>query len=179
MDNPSLCSPEATCVSVGENIFACVCNEGYTGDGANCKRRPKYDANFLLVNQGMATHRIPFAPTQQQPGYPIYIDYKQMAIALDIDCSDGKAYSSDITGNRLCFALPAGPFPSKLYTLLISQCSLDTLRLLRLRQMMNSSSDSAIYCITNINPKTRLRFDKIDRSLIRVTLMHVAKAIKD
>ncbi|XP_014478375.1 PREDICTED: nidogen-2 isoform X2 [Dinoponera quadriceps] len=101
MDEPSLCSPDATCVSVGENIFACVCKEGYTGDGANCKRRPKHEANFLLVNQGMATHRIPFIPTQQNPGYPIYIDYKQMAIALDIDCSDGKAYSSDITGNRI------------------------------------------------------------------------------
>ncbi|XP_032672473.1 nidogen isoform X2 [Odontomachus brunneus] len=101
MDDPSLCSPDASCVSVGENIFACVCNEGYTGDGANCKRRPKHEANFLLVNQGMATHRIPFVPTQQNPGYPIYIAYTQMAIALDIDCSDGKAYSSDITGNRI------------------------------------------------------------------------------
>ncbi|XP_011138379.1 nidogen-2 isoform X2 [Harpegnathos saltator] len=101
MDDPSLCSPDATCVSVGENIFACVCNDGYTGDGANCKRRPKHEANFLLVNQGMATHRIPFIPTQQNPGYPIYIAYTQMAIALDIDCFDGKAYSSDITGNRI------------------------------------------------------------------------------
>ncbi|XP_050461827.1 nidogen isoform X2 [Cataglyphis hispanica] len=99
--DPSLCSPDATCVSAGENQFACVCNEDYIGDGVNCKRRPRHDSNFLLVNQGMATHRIPFVPTQQNPGNPIYIVYTQMAIALDIDCLDGKAYSSDITGNRI------------------------------------------------------------------------------
>ncbi|XP_029175625.1 nidogen-2 isoform X4 [Nylanderia fulva] len=99
--DPNLCSPDATCVSAGENQFACVCNEGYIGDGTNCKHRPRHDSNFLLVNQGMATHRIPFVPTQQNPGNPIYIVYTQMAIALDIDCLDGKAYSSDITGNRI------------------------------------------------------------------------------
>jgi len=37
-------------------------------------------------------------PTRQNPGNPIYIAYTQMAIALDIDCLGGKAYSSDITG---------------------------------------------------------------------------------
>ncbi|XP_072765184.1 nidogen isoform X3 [Anoplolepis gracilipes] len=99
--DPNLCSLDATCVSAGENQFACVCNEGYIGDGMNCKRRPRHDSNFLLVNQGMATHRIPFVPTQQNPGNPIYIVYAQMAIALDIDCLNGKAYSSDITGNRI------------------------------------------------------------------------------
>ncbi|XP_071566950.1 nidogen isoform X3 [Temnothorax nylanderi] len=99
--DPNLCSSEATCVSSGENQFACVCNEGFVGDGINCKHRPRHDSNFLLVNQGMATHRIPFVPTQQNPGNPIYIAYTQMAIALDIDCLGGKAYSSDITGNRL------------------------------------------------------------------------------
>ncbi|XP_011879580.1 PREDICTED: nidogen-2 isoform X4 [Vollenhovia emeryi] len=99
--DPHLCSPEATCASTGENQFACVCNEGYVGDGINCKRRPTHDSNFLLVNQGMATHRIPFVPTQQNPGNPIHVAFKQMAIALDIDCLGGKAYSSDITGNKI------------------------------------------------------------------------------
>ncbi|XP_017755220.1 PREDICTED: nidogen-2 isoform X3 [Eufriesea mexicana] len=99
--DPTICSPNATCVVAGENQFACVCNEGFTGDGANCKSRPKHEANFLLVNQGMATLRIPFAPTQENSGGPIYIDYMQMAIAIDIDCTNGKAYSSDITGNRI------------------------------------------------------------------------------
>lgn len=75
-----------------------MCNEGFTGDGTNCKSRPKHEANFLLVNQGMATLRIPFAPTYEDPGSPIYIAYMQMAIAIDIDCMNGKAYSSDISG---------------------------------------------------------------------------------
>ncbi|XP_018351270.1 PREDICTED: nidogen-2 isoform X3 [Trachymyrmex septentrionalis] len=100
-DDPNICSSEAKCVSTGENQISCVCNDGYIGDGINCKRRPKHDSNFLLVNQGMATHRIPFMPTLQNPGNPIYIAYTQMAIALDIDCLGGKAYSSDITGNRI------------------------------------------------------------------------------
>ncbi|XP_011690827.1 PREDICTED: nidogen-2 isoform X3 [Wasmannia auropunctata] len=100
-NDPNLCSSDATCVSTGENQFTCVCNDGYVGDGINCKRRPKHESNFLLVNQGMATHRIPFMPTRQNPGNPIYIAYTQMAIALDIDCLGGKAYSSDITGSRI------------------------------------------------------------------------------
>ncbi|XP_015431695.1 PREDICTED: nidogen-2 [Dufourea novaeangliae] len=99
--DPTLCSPDATCVPAGNNQFACVCNEGYNGDGANCKPRPKHDSNFLLVNQGMATLRIPLASSYENPGSPIYIAYTQMAIAIDIDCLNGKAYSSDITGNRI------------------------------------------------------------------------------
>ncbi|XP_076239485.1 nidogen isoform X2 [Calliopsis andreniformis] len=99
--DPALCSPDATCVAAGDNQFACVCNEGYIGDGANCKARPRHESNFLLVNQGMATLRIPLAVTRENPGSPIYIAYTQMAIAIDIDCLNGKAYSSDITGNRI------------------------------------------------------------------------------
>ncbi|XP_043521391.1 nidogen isoform X5 [Frieseomelitta varia] len=99
--DPTICSPNATCVAAGENQFSCVCNEGFTGDGINCEPRPKHEANFLLVNQGMATLRIPFAPTHENSGSPIYIAYTQMAIAIDIDCMNGKAYSSDITGNRI------------------------------------------------------------------------------
>ncbi|KAG6798951.1 nidogen-2 [Apis mellifera caucasica] len=99
--DPAICSPDATCVAAGENQYACVCNEGFIGDGTNCKSRPKHEANFLLVNQGMATLRIPFAPTYEDPGSPIYIAYMQMAIAIDIDCMNGKAYSSDISGNRI------------------------------------------------------------------------------
>ncbi|XP_017793749.1 PREDICTED: nidogen-2 [Habropoda laboriosa] len=97
----SLCSQFATCVTAGDNQFACVCNEGFIGDGANCKPRPKHDSDFLLVNQGMATLRIPFVETPKNEGSPIYISYTQMAIAIDIDCMNGKAYSSDITDNRI------------------------------------------------------------------------------
>lgn len=97
----SLCSSDASCVSAGDNKFACVCNDGFTGDGTNCRPRPRHDANFLLVNQGMATLRIPFVPTSDNLGNPIHIAYTQMSIALDIDCLGGRAYSSDITGNRI------------------------------------------------------------------------------
>ncbi|XP_012271445.1 nidogen-2 isoform X2 [Orussus abietinus] len=99
--NPGLCSKDATCVGTGEDQFACVCNEGFSGDGASCKSVPRHDANILLVNQGMATLRIPFYPTPANPSKTIHIVYEQMAVALDIDCQAGKVYYSDISGNRL------------------------------------------------------------------------------
>lgn len=46
----------------------------------------------------MATLRIPFFPTIANPGMPINLAYSQMTIAIDIDCANGKTYSSDITG---------------------------------------------------------------------------------
>lgn len=46
----------------------------------------------------MATLRIPFFPTSAHPGIPINLAYSQMAVAIDIDCANGKIYSSDITG---------------------------------------------------------------------------------
>lgn len=49
----------------------------------------------------MATLRIPYFPTAVYPGSPINLAYAQMAIAIDIDCAGGRAYSSDITGNKI------------------------------------------------------------------------------
>ncbi|XP_057336522.1 nidogen-like isoform X4 [Microplitis mediator] len=98
---PSLCSRDATCVVVGGSDYACVCNEGFTGDGLNCKTKSKHESNFLLVNQGMATLKIPYYPTNVNPGTPINLDYAQMAIAIDIDCAGGNVYTSDITGNKI------------------------------------------------------------------------------
>jgi len=43
---------------------------------------PKYEGNFLLLNQGMATLRIPYNPTSSNPGQPIAIQYFQMAIGM-------------------------------------------------------------------------------------------------
>ncbi|XP_034945839.1 nidogen isoform X2 [Chelonus insularis] len=100
-EDPNICARNATCVAVSGSNFACVCNEGFTGDGFNCKAKPKQLANFLLVNQGMATLRIPYFPTAAHPGSPIHLDYAQMAIAIDIDCAAGNAYISDITGNKI------------------------------------------------------------------------------
>lgn len=55
----------------------------------------------MLVNQGMATLRIPYYPTTANPGIPINLAYAQMAIAIDIDCAGGNLYTSDITGNKI------------------------------------------------------------------------------
>jgi nidogen (entactin) len=43
---------------------------------------PKYAGNFLLLNQGMATLRIPYNPSSSNPGQPITIQYFQMAIGM-------------------------------------------------------------------------------------------------
>lgn len=47
----------------------------------------------------MAIHRIPFFPSRDRPGSPIIVEYEQMTIAIDIDCTHGKAYTSDVNGN--------------------------------------------------------------------------------
>ncbi|XP_033230470.1 nidogen-like isoform X2 [Belonocnema kinseyi] len=99
--DPGICSQFSTCVSAGNNQFTCACNDGYTGDGTNCRPTPSHEANFLLVNQGMAIHRIPFFPSRDRPGSPIVVEYEQMTIAIDIDCTRGKAYTSDVNGNRI------------------------------------------------------------------------------
>ncbi|XP_043266975.1 nidogen isoform X2 [Venturia canescens] len=99
--DPGICSNDATCVPTSDQHYTCICNEGFIGDGRACRSRPRHDSNFLLVNQGMATHRIPFFPTIVNTGAPINIAYSQMVIGLDVDCLNGKAYSSDITGNRI------------------------------------------------------------------------------
>lgn len=103
IQDPDICSEDATCVITGDQQYACLCNEGFVGDGMTCKSRPRHPANFLLVNQGMATHRIPFFSSNSNSGAPINIAYSQMAIALDIDCLNGKAYSSDITGKEIIY----------------------------------------------------------------------------
>lgn len=34
---PGLCSPSATCVQ-NQDVFVCLCNQGYEGDGRSCRR---------------------------------------------------------------------------------------------------------------------------------------------
>lgn len=55
----------------------------------------------MLLNQGMATLRVPFKPNPKDLGRPIQIQYYQMAIGLDIDCYEGRVYWSDITGKAI------------------------------------------------------------------------------
>ncbi|KAJ9588281.1 hypothetical protein L9F63_018354, partial [Diploptera punctata] len=78
--DPSLCGTDATCAPTSVGQYECQCNQGYTGDGIVCKVVSKYDGNFLLLNQGMATLRIPYNPSPSNPGQPIAVQYFQMAI---------------------------------------------------------------------------------------------------
>ncbi|XP_058796968.1 nidogen [Phymastichus coffea] len=99
--NPTLCSRDASCLPLTVDKFSCVCKHGFVGDGIDCHPRPDHESNFLLVNQGMATHKLPFSPSSDQPGNPIHLTNFRMAIAVDIDCSRGIVYTSDITGNKI------------------------------------------------------------------------------
>ena len=35
----TLCHLNANCEDTGPGLYRCVCKEGYTGDGENCKRK--------------------------------------------------------------------------------------------------------------------------------------------
>lgn len=98
-NDPYLCSPQATCMN-SISGFVCECNPGFRGNGTFCQKILKKESNFLLLNQGMATLRIPFEPSSTNPGRPIQLTYYQMVIGLDIDCSAARVYWSDIT-NRV------------------------------------------------------------------------------
>lgn len=99
--DPYLCDMHASCIQNADRQYICECNQGFTGNGSYCKVSPKHDGNFLLLNQGMATLRVPFEQTARDIGKPIQIQYYQMAIGLDIDCIEGRVYWSDITGKAI------------------------------------------------------------------------------
>lgn len=99
--DPYLCDPHATCIVNSDRQYVCECNQGFIGNGTFCKVAPKHEGKFLLLNQGMATLRVPFEPTTKDMGKPIQIQYYQMAIGLDIDCYEGRVYWSDITGKAI------------------------------------------------------------------------------
>lgn len=95
------CGVDASCALATSGQYECQCNEGFTGNGIVCKAISKYEGNFLLLNQGMATLRIPYNPTSSNPGQPIAIQYFQMAIGIDVDCLEGRVYWSDIAGQSI------------------------------------------------------------------------------
>ncbi|CAG2055236.1 unnamed protein product [Timema podura] len=100
--NPNLCSRDASCVLGPTGAHTCVCNQGYVGDGSKCKAASKYEGNFLLVSQGMATLRIPFKPKGRDVPRPISIQYFQMAIGLIVPKLDYSSSSSAIN-TTVCF----------------------------------------------------------------------------
>ncbi|XP_046389156.1 nidogen-like isoform X2 [Ischnura elegans] len=96
----TVCHEKAACVPT-RGTYYCQCNDGYTGNGLHCKAVLKHEGNFLLVNQGMATLRLPFNPSPAKPGRPIQIQNFQMAIGIDVDCQEGRVYWSDIIGKTI------------------------------------------------------------------------------
>ncbi|KAK9738878.1 Calcium-binding EGF domain [Popillia japonica] len=69
---------------------------GYIGNGTFCKEIPKYGGNFLLLNQGMATLKVPYNLSRTSRPRPIQVQMQQIAVGLDSDCLDGRFYWSDI-----------------------------------------------------------------------------------
>nr|CAD7444675.1 unnamed protein product [Timema bartmani] len=104
--NPNLCSRDASCVLGPTGAHTCVCNQGYVGDGSKCKAASKYEGNFLLVSQGMATLRIPFKPKGRDVPRPISIQYFQMAIGgspegVSVDWVSRNLYWTDSSKDTL------------------------------------------------------------------------------
>lgn len=77
----SICHGEANCeYDDYARKYVCRCNDGYVGDGFSCKPSKSHEGDFLLVNQGMATLRIPFKPSYNNKGRIIQIHYFQTAV---------------------------------------------------------------------------------------------------
>nr|CAI5831592.1 unnamed protein product [Callosobruchus analis] len=103
--DPSMCDPHAVCLSDANRHFICQCNSGYVGNGTICKEISRHEGNFLLVNQGMATLRIPLDPTKTGIKKPVQVLAFQTAVGLDFDCLEGRFYWSDINGRAIRSAL--------------------------------------------------------------------------
>jgi len=96
-----MCNPNAACVADAERKYACQCNYGFIGNGTYCRRNPTHEGGFLLLNQGMATLRIPLEDSRQRIGSAVQVKGSQTSVGLDIDCFDGRFFWSDITGRAI------------------------------------------------------------------------------
>lgn len=85
------------CVTNAERKYICECQPGYVGNGTVCRPSPKHEGNFLLLNQGKATLRIPFDASKRNLAKLTHINEYQTAVGLDIDCLVGRVYWSDIS----------------------------------------------------------------------------------
>ncbi|KAK5643749.1 hypothetical protein RI129_007594 [Pyrocoelia pectoralis] len=100
-NDPYMCHSRAMCVKNVDLKYICECQPGYTGNGTICKETPRPEGNFLFLNQGKATLRIPFDNTQKQSAKLTHINEFQTAVGLDIDCLVGRVYWSDIAGRAI------------------------------------------------------------------------------
>lgn len=71
------------------------------GNGSVCKEIFRHEEKFVLVNQGMATLRIPLEHAHSNMKKPIQIKAYQTAVGLDIDCLEGRVYWSDVSGRAI------------------------------------------------------------------------------
>lgn len=94
--DPYMCHSDARCVTNAMRKYICECRPGYIGNGTFCKEIPKYGGNFLLLNQGMATLKVPFEISKKNRPRPIQVQMQQVAVGLDADCLEGRFYWSDI-----------------------------------------------------------------------------------
>ena len=100
--DPYMCDGNARCVTNASRSFVCECNPGYTGNGTLCKEIPKHGGDFLLLNQGIVTHQIPFESDGRKRKAKIFqVQARQTAIGLEADCYDGRVYWSDINGKAI------------------------------------------------------------------------------
>lgn len=71
------------------------------GNGTVCKEISRHEGNYLLLNQGMATLRIPLDQKKIQANKPVQAKAFQTAVGLDVDCLEGRVYWSDISGRAI------------------------------------------------------------------------------
>lgn len=62
----------------------------------------------MLLNQGMATLKVPFDETKMTQGRPIQMKSNQIAVGLDVDCLEGRIYWSDVSGGAIRSSLYNG-----------------------------------------------------------------------
>lgn len=102
LHDSSICDPNAECIDHSSLEYQlCHCKQGYQGDGYSCTVIPSHDGNFLLVNQGMATVRLPIKASFKDQGKPLVLIPHQTAVGIDIDCTLGKFYWTDIVGGAI------------------------------------------------------------------------------
>ncbi|KAJ8922644.1 hypothetical protein NQ315_007676 [Exocentrus adspersus] len=100
--DPSMCDPHAVCLTDASRRYICQCSGGYVGNGTVCREISKHEGNFLLVNKGMATLKIPLdEAAKSNMKKAIQVKGYQTAVGLDIDCLEGRVYWSDITGRAI------------------------------------------------------------------------------
>lgn len=116
-----VCDPNAECVRLADyDQFVCQCQPGYTGDGYTCTGRrrppndcllhcndltafiilleaPKFEGSFLIASQGMSIVRMPLQALRGDLGRPIVMQPLQTAVGVDIDCTAGHIYWSDVS----------------------------------------------------------------------------------